>query len=121
MVAQSTYVRQEPASEGSSFMPADPAWLVLEDGAAFQGVRIGASREAGGEVVFTTSMTGYQEVVSDPSYRGQIVVMAYPLIGNYGFSPQAWEATGPHVAGFISCVISGCMASNVESSPTIQV
>src|SRR2546427_521585 len=101
MVAQSTYVRQEPASEGSSFVPADPAWLVLEDGAAFQGVRIGASREAGGEVVFTTSMTGYQEVVSDPSYRGQIVVMAYPLIGNYGFSPEAWEAPGPHVAGFI--------------------
>jgi len=101
MVAQSTYVRQEPVSEGSSFVPADPAWLVLEDGVAFQGVRIGASREAGGEVVFTTSMTGYQEVVSDPSYRGQIVVMAYPLIGNYGFSPGAWEAPGPHVAGFI--------------------
>jgi carbamoyl-phosphate synthase small subunit len=101
MVAQSTYVRQEPVSEGSSFVPADPAWLVLEDGAAFQGVRIGASREAGGEVVFTTSMTGYQEVVSDPSYRGQIVVMAYPLIGNYGFSPEAWEARRPHVAGFI--------------------
>jgi len=101
MVAQSTYVRQEPVSEGSSFVPADPAWLVLEDGVAFQGVRIGASREAGGEVVFTTSMTGYQEVVSDPSYRGQIVVMAYPLIGNYGFSPEAWEAPGPHVAGFI--------------------
>src|SRR3989475_2663200 len=101
MVAQSTYVRQEPVSEGSSFVPADPAWLVLEDGMAFQGVRIGASREAGGEVVFTTSMTGYQDVVRDPSSRGQIVVMAYPLIGSYGFSPEAWEAPGPHVAGFI--------------------
>ena len=71
MVAQSTYVHQEPASEGSSFVPADPAWLVLEDGAAFQGVRIGASRAAGGEVVFTTSMTGYQEVVSDPPTAGR--------------------------------------------------
>ncbi len=87
--------------------------LVLEDGAIFQGVLIGApgdalnhslhssSGHAWGEVVFTTSMTGYQEVLSDPSYRGQIVVMAYPLIGNYGFNQQAWEASGPHVRGFI--------------------
>lgn len=101
MVAPTTFVRQEPALVGSSFVPAEPAWLVLEDGVAFQGIRIGASGDAGGEVVFTTSMTGYQEVVSDPSYRGQIVVMAYPLIGNYGFSPRAWEAPGPHVAGFV--------------------
>jgi carbamoyl-phosphate synthase small subunit len=79
-----------------------PGHLVLEDGAVFPGVRFGAqSGDAGGEVVFTTSMTGYQEVLSDPSYRGQIVVMAYPLIGNYGTAAQAWEAEGPHVAGFI--------------------
>ncbi|MGH2349598.1 MAG: glutamine-hydrolyzing carbamoyl-phosphate synthase small subunit [bacterium] len=77
------------------------AYLVLEDGEVFPGVRIGASGDAAGEVVFTTSMTGYQEVISDPSYRGQIVVMAYPLIGNYGFSVQAWEAPGPHAAGFV--------------------
>ncbi|MDQ7843762.1 MAG: glutamine-hydrolyzing carbamoyl-phosphate synthase small subunit [Armatimonadota bacterium] len=77
------------------------ACLVLEDGTVFRGVRIGRRADAGGEVVFTTSMTGYQEVVSDPSYRGQIVAMAYPLIGNYGFSPAAWEAPGPHVAGFV--------------------
>jgi carbamoyl-phosphate synthase small subunit len=77
------------------------AYLVLEDGEVFPGVRIGAPGNAAGEVVFTTSMTGYQEVISDPSYRGQIVVMAYPLIGNYGFSAQAWEAPGPHVAGFV--------------------
>ncbi|OFX12400.1 MAG: carbamoyl phosphate synthase small subunit [Armatimonadetes bacterium RBG_19FT_COMBO_69_19] len=77
------------------------AFLVLEDGAIFPGIRIGARAEAAGEVVFTTSMTGYQEVLSDPSYRGQIVTMAYPLIGNYGFSPEAWEAPGPHVSGFI--------------------
>lgn len=78
-----------------------PGYLVLEDGAVFPGTRIGARDVASGEVVFTTSMTGYQEVMSDPSYRGQIVVMAYPLIGNYGFTPQAWEAPGPHVAGFV--------------------
>lgn len=101
MVARIAVVRQEPESPGSSFVPTEPAWLVLEDSAAFQGVRIGTPGEAGGEVVFTTSMTGYQEVLSDPSYRGQIVVMAYPLIGNYGFSREAWEASGPHVAGFI--------------------
>lgn len=77
------------------------ACLVLEDGRIFPGRRIGASSGSSGEVVFTTSMTGYQEVLSDPSYRGQIVVMAYPLIGNYGFSPEAWEAEGPHVAGFV--------------------
>jgi len=77
------------------------AHLVLEDGAVFRGVRIGRAADASGEVVFTTSMTGYQEVLSDPSYRGQIVAMAYPLIGNYGFSASAWEAPGPHVAGFI--------------------
>lgn len=78
-----------------------PAVLVLEDGAVFPGVRVGSHGAASGEVVFTTSMTGYQEVLSDPSYRGQIVVMAYPLIGNYGFSAQGWESERPHVAGFI--------------------
>ena len=77
------------------------AFLALEDGAIFPGIRIGTRADAAGEVVFTTSMTGYQEVLSDPSYRGQIVAMAYPLIGNYGFSPEAWEAPGPHVSGFI--------------------
>ncbi len=118
MVARSVYVRQEPASQGSSFVPAQSAWLVLEDGAAFGGLRIGASGDAGGEVVFTTSMTGYQEVLSDPSYRGQIVVMAYPLIGNYGFSAEAWEAAGPHVAGFVVRE-AGAVASHHLSRETL--
>lgn len=117
MVARSTYVRHEPALQGSSFMPAQPAWLVLEDGAAFEGVRIGASDDAGGEVVFTTSMTGYQEVLSDPSYRGQIVVMAYPLIGNYGFSAEAWEAVGPHVAGLIVREASTVASHHLSQEP----
>jgi len=67
MVAGSTSVRQEPAPQGSSFVSARPAWLVLEDGAVFAGERVGALADAAGEVVFTTSMTGYQEVMSDPS------------------------------------------------------
>ena len=68
------------------------ARLVLEDGAVFPGRSIGARGSAGGEVVFTTAMTGYEEVLSDPSYRGQVVTMAYPLIGNYGISGEAWES-----------------------------
>lgn len=75
--------------------------VVLEDGAVFVGRAIGARGSAGGEVVFTTAMTGYEEVLSDPSYRGQIVTMAYPLIGNYGVSEAAWESYQPHVAGFV--------------------
>ena len=62
------------------------AHLVLEDGSAFAGRALGAEAEAHGEVVFTTSMTGYQESLTDPSYAGQILVMTYPLQGNYGTS-----------------------------------
>ncbi len=78
-----------------------PARLALEDGLVLAGRGIGARGWAGGEVVFTTAMTGYEEVLSDPSYRGQLVTMAYPLIGNYGVSGAAWESYRPHVAGFI--------------------
>ncbi len=77
------------------------ARIVLEDGLVLVGRSIGAFGWTGGEVVFTTAMTGYQEVLSDPSYRGQIVTMAYPLIGNYGISGEAWESYRPHVAGFV--------------------
>ena len=77
------------------------ARIALEDGLVLTGRSIGAPGSAGGEVVFTTAMTGYQEVLSDPSYRGQIVTMAYPLIGNYGISGEGWESYRPHVEGFI--------------------
>ena len=77
------------------------ARLVLEDGTVLSGRAIGARGWAGGEVVFTTAMTGYEEVLSDPSYNGQIVTMAYPLIGNYGVSGEAWESFRPHVEGFV--------------------
>ena len=77
------------------------ARVALEDGTVLAGRAIGAPGCAGGEVVFTTAMTGYEEILSDPSYRGQVVTMAYPLIGNYGVSGEAWESSRPHVAGFI--------------------
>ena len=76
------------------------ATLALDDGLVLTGDAIGAAGSTGGEVVFTTSLTGYQEVLTDPSYRGQIVVMAYPLIGNYGFDDRWRESRQPHAAGF---------------------
>jgi carbamoyl-phosphate synthase small subunit len=77
------------------------ATLALEDGLILAGELIGAAGSAVGEVVFTTSPTGYQEVLSDPSYRGQIVAMAYPLIGNYGFHDAWLESSHPQAAGFV--------------------
>ena len=77
------------------------ALLVLADGALFEGISFGAEGETVGEVVFNTSMTGYQEVLSDPSYKGQIVVMTYPLIGNYGINLEDVESKAPAVEGFI--------------------
>lgn len=77
------------------------AKLALEDGTVYTGRAFGASGETTGEVVFNTSMTGYQEVLTDPSYQGQIVTMTYPLIGNYGVTGEDNESREPHVAGFI--------------------
>ncbi|HKV45526.1 MAG TPA: glutamine-hydrolyzing carbamoyl-phosphate synthase small subunit [bacterium] len=77
------------------------ARIALADGLVLEGRAIGRPGWAGGEVVFTTAMTGYQEVLSDPSYRGQIVTMAYPLIGNYGVSGEAWESVRPQLEGLI--------------------
>ena len=77
------------------------AKLGLENGTVFTGESFGASAEVTGEVVFNTSMTGYQEILTDPSYAGQIVTMTYPLIGNYGINLQDLESTKPQVAGFV--------------------
>jgi carbamoyl-phosphate synthase small subunit len=77
------------------------AKLALEDGLVFTGRAFGASGTSEGEVVFNTSMTGYQEILTDPSYKGQIVTMTYPLIGNYGVNRVDVESRRPHVAGFI--------------------
>jgi carbamoyl-phosphate synthase small subunit len=76
------------------------AILALEDGSVFHGRGFGAPAQACGEVCFNTSMTGYQEILTDPSYKGQIVTMTYPLIGNYGVNEQDVESWQPHVAGF---------------------
>ena len=78
-----------------------PAWLVLEDGSSFQGTSFGANGEGHGEVVFNTSMTGYQEILTDPSYAGQIVMLTYPLIGNYGINPETVESKKIQVRGLI--------------------
>ncbi len=78
-----------------------PALLALENGAVFRGWNFGAEGENDGEVVFNTGMTGYQEVLTDPSYHRQIVTMTYPLIGNYGVNPDDSESERPQVAGFV--------------------
>ncbi len=77
------------------------ALLALADGRVFEGTGFGAEATAAGEACFNTSMTGYQEVLTDPSYRGQIVTMTYPLIGNYGVNPADAESKQPHVRGFV--------------------
>jgi carbamoyl-phosphate synthase small subunit len=77
------------------------AYLALEDGRIFRGRAFGAEGEKTGEVVFNTSMSGYQEILTDPSYKGQIVTMTYPLIGNYGVNPEDIESDSPRVEGFI--------------------
>src|SRR5271155_4557619 len=77
------------------------AILALEDGSVFHGQGFGAPASACGEVCFNTSMTGYQEILTDPSYKGQIVTMTYPLIGNYGINAEDVESKRPHVAGFV--------------------
>jgi len=77
------------------------ALLALEDGRYFEGESFGATGTRVGEVCFNTAMTGYQEVLTDPSYRGQIVAMTYPLIGNYGVNSLDQESASPHVRGFV--------------------
>ena len=78
-----------------------PAKLALEDGTVFTGKAFGAQGEVDGEVCFNTSMTGYQEILTDPSYRGQIVTMTYTEIGNYGVNAEDVESGKPHLAGFV--------------------
>jgi len=87
------------------------AILALEDGTVFHGEGFGARAHACGEVCFNTSMTGYQEILTDPSYKGQIVTMTYPLIGNYGVNAQDVESWRPHVAGFVIRELSPIVSS----------
>jgi carbamoyl-phosphate synthase small subunit len=96
-----------------------PAKLGLEDGTVYTGRSFGAAGETFGEVVFNTSMTGYQEVLTDPSYKGQIVAMTYPLIGNYGINPEDQESSGPQVEGFVIRELSRS-PSNFRSRGTLN-
>jgi carbamoyl-phosphate synthase small subunit len=77
------------------------AILALADGRVFYGKALGAPGEVSGEVVFNTSMTGYQEILTDPSYAGEIVTMTYPLIGNYGINLEDVESARPFLSGFV--------------------
>jgi carbamoyl-phosphate synthase small subunit len=95
------------------------ATLALEDGSWYRGVAAGAPGETSGEVVFNTSMTGYQEVLTDPSYAGQIVTMTAPQIGNYGVAAGDAESQVPHVAGFIMREASP-LASNYRADGTLR-
>jgi carbamoyl-phosphate synthase small subunit len=95
------------------------AYLALEDGIVFEGEAFGASGEAFGEVVFNTSMTGYQEILTDPSYKGQIITMTYPLIGNYGANPEDMESEKTHCSGFAVKEISR-IASNWRSGGSLD-
>jgi len=95
------------------------AILALADGRVFHGKAFGAPGEITGEVVFNTSMTGYQEILTDPSYAGEIVTMTYPLIGNYGINPEDIESGNPHLRGFV--VKEACEApSNWRSEMTLD-
>src|ERR1043166_8413734 len=78
-----------------------PCRLILEDGKTYEGRSIGAPGTAIGEVVFSTAMTGYQEMLTDPSYAGQLLTLTYPLIGNYGVTEEDLESRGVQVAGFV--------------------
>ena len=95
------------------------ALLVLEDGKVFRGKSFGAPGERTGEIVFNTSMTGYQEILTDPSYKGQIVTMTYPLIGNYGINEQDLESPHPQAEGFVVREISG-ITSNWRSRQGLE-
>ena len=95
------------------------AFLILEDGTVFTGTSIGAEKEMISEIVFNTSMTGYLEVLTDPSYAGQAVVMTYPLIGNYGICHEDMESARPWPDGYIVRELSR-IPSNFRSEGTIQ-
>jgi carbamoyl-phosphate synthase small subunit len=97
----------------------ETAKLALEDGTVFTGTAFGARGEVDGEVVFNTSMTGYQEILTDPSYHGQIVAMTYPQIGNYGVNEDDAESRRPWVRGFVVRELSG-RVSNFRAAGSLE-
>src|ERR1043166_5572749 len=95
------------------------AKLALEDGTVFAGRSFGAEGERSGEVVFNTAMSGYQEVLTDPSYNGQIVTMTYPHIGNYGTNEEDFESSKSWVEGFVAREFSR-VTSNQRASASLE-
>src|SRR5690606_37273233 len=93
--------RRRAFSSAFTMPTAKPALLALEDGSVYHGRAFGADATIAGECVFNTSMTGYQEIVTDPSYFGQIVTLTAPMIGNYGVNDEDTEATTPKASGFV--------------------
>ena len=95
------------------------AWLALENGLVVEGRSVGASGEVSGDLVFNTAMTGYQEILTDPSYAGQGVVMTYPLIGNYGIADEDMESSRCWAEAFVMKELS-TVASNHRSTETLE-
>jgi carbamoyl-phosphate synthase small subunit len=100
-------------------MPDGTAILVLEDGAIFEGRSFGAAGTVTGEVVFSTAMTGYQEMLTDPSYAGQLLTLTYPLIGNYGIAEEDWESRRIQAGGFVVHHLASA-PSNWRSRETLE-
>ena len=109
---------KDSASSGNASYARPPAILALADGTVFQGVSIGAEGHTVAEVVFNTAMTGYQEILTDPSYSGQIVTLTYPHIGNTGINPEDIESSKVHAAGLI---VRNCpqLLSNFRSTQSL--
>ena len=108
-----------PTHREDSTRMSQPAKLALQDGTVFTGTSFGAEGEVDGEVCFNTSMTGYQEILTDPSYRGQIVLMTYPHIGNYGVNDEDVESARPHLAGYVVRE-NARLASNFRSQGSLD-
>jgi carbamoyl-phosphate synthase small subunit len=119
ILALSSYYQQIASPHISPYLIVDmKAKLILENGTVFTGESFGADGETTGEVVFNTSLTGYQEILTDPSYSGQIVTMTYPLIGNYGVNTEDLESIKPQTAGLIVKEYSA-FPSNFRSSESL--
>ncbi len=101
-----------------SFVPR-PSKLALADGTVVNGTAIGAGGESGGELCFNTSMTGYQEILTDPSYHGQIMMMTYPHIGNYGAHDEDTEAAKPMVSALVVRAFSRSIPTYWHRNPYI--
>src|SRR3954452_6612933 len=106
-------------TDAAQTSPLPPALLAMEDGSVFRGFGFGAAGDGGGEIVFNTAITGYQEVLTDPSYRGQIVTMTAPEIGNVGVNPVDFESARPWCAGFVVRELSSTV-SNWRASGSLH-